>query len=105
LAAAVGNRFQVNTDDLHSAGGAQRGLGDDLLSACGTLSAAGSAAAAAAGCEGGVAGAVTAFAESWANSLAALGGATAALAANVDAAAVAYEGTDRGAMPQKGRRG
>lgn len=99
---AVGsNRFQVNTDDLRSAGGSQRALGDDLLSACGTLASAGHAAAAAAGCEGGVAGAVTTFASSWANSLAALGGATAALAANVDAAAAAYDGTDQGAMPQR----
>ena len=95
-----GNGFQVNTDELRGAGGRQRALGDDLLSACGTLQSAGQAAAAAAGCEGGVAGAVTAFAGSWANALAALGGATAALAANVDAAAGAYEGTDQAAMPQ-----
>jgi hypothetical protein len=101
----AGNGFQVNTDDLRGAGASQRGLGDDLLSACGTLEAAGQAAAAAAGCEGGVAGAVTAFAGSWANALAALGGATAALATNVDAAAGAYEGTDRAVMPQRGRGG
>jgi hypothetical protein len=99
--AVDGNRFQVNTDDLRGAGGRQRALGDELLSACGALSAAGQAAAAAAGCEGGVAGAVTAFASAWSNSLANLGGATAALAANVDAAAAAYEGTDRDAMPQR----
>jgi hypothetical protein len=99
------HRFQVNTDDLRGAGGRQRALGDDLLSACGALDAAGQAAAAAAGCEGGVAGAVIAFSSAWANSLANLGGATAALAANVDAAAAAYEGTDRDAMPEKRQHG
>jgi hypothetical protein len=98
----AGNGFQVNTEDLRGAGAAQRGLGDDLLSACGTLEAAGQAAAAAAGCEGGVAGAVTIFAGSWANALAGLGGATAALATNVSAAADAYEGTDRAVMPRRG---
>ena len=32
-------RFQVDTDELRSAGGQQRGLGDELLGACGTLEA------------------------------------------------------------------
>jgi hypothetical protein len=91
-------RFQVETGELRYAGGRQGSLGEALLDACGQLEAAGATAAGAAG-DGRVAGAVHGMAGGWASSLAQLGGAVAALAANVDAAAGAYEGTDQGAVP------
>jgi hypothetical protein len=90
-------RFQVDTGQLRYASGRRSSLGEGLLDACGRLESAGGTAAGAAG-DGRVAGAAEAFASGWAGSLAQLGGAVAALATNVDAAAGAYEGTDRGAM-------
>jgi hypothetical protein len=91
-------RFAVDTGQLRSAGGRQSSLGDGLLEACGQLESAGARAAGAAG-DGRLAGAVEAFAGGWASSLAELGGAVAALATNVEAAAAAYEGTDQHAVP------
>jgi hypothetical protein len=95
-------RIEVDTGQLHAAGGRQASLAEQLVSMSGSLGATGNSAAAAAG-EPGTAGAIGDCCAAWAMSLAMLADSVGGLGSNLGAAASAYATTDANAVPG-GRR-
>ena len=90
-------RIEVETGQLHTAGGRQAALAEHVVGLCGSLEAAGNAAAGAAG-EPGTAAAIADCAGAWSASLRLFSASVAGLANNVGAAGSAYLSTDETAI-------
>ena len=91
-------RIEVEPGQLHSAGGRQALLAEQIAALCARVEGAGGDAAAAAG-EPAAAAAMTDCAIAWSASLGMLAQSVGGLAANVGAAGTAYAATDANAMP------
>jgi hypothetical protein len=91
-------RIEVEPGQLHTAGGRQSALAEQVAGLCGPLEAAGNSAAGAAG-EPGAGAAPAACAGAWSASLRMFSQSVAGLAANVGAAGTAYATTDTNAIP------
>ena len=92
-------RIEVEPGQLHSAGGRQLALADQVAGLCATLESAGSSAADAAG-EAVAAAAMADCAAAWSLSLQMLAQSVAGLGSNVGAAGDAYATTDATVMPR-----
>jgi Excreted virulence factor EspC, type VII ESX diderm len=94
-------RIDVDTGALGAAHGSQASVAAQLTELRGVLAAAGSAGSSGAGHGAGQA--IAEFTHGWDGSLAALADSVGALAWNLGAAADAYHGTDRAALPEAPR--
>jgi len=94
-------RFEVDTGQLAGAGGYQHTAAGQVADVGSRLRATAAAAAGAAG-DPGLAGALEGLAGAWTYGLDGLASSIDALAGNLEGAAVAYESTDRSAMPGAG---
>jgi hypothetical protein len=91
-------RFEVDTGQLAGAGGYQHTAAAQVADVSSRMQATAAAAAGAAG-DPGLAGALEGLAASWTYGLDGLASSIDALATNLEGASVAYDTTDRSAMP------
>jgi hypothetical protein len=91
-------RFEVDTGQLAGAGSYQHTAAAQVADVCSRVNASAAAAAGAAG-DPGLAGALESLAASWTYGLDGLAASIDGLAFNLQGAGIAYESTDRGAMP------
>ena len=94
-------RFEVDTGQLAGAGGYQHTAAAQVADVSSRLNTISASAAGAAG-DPGLAGALDSLAASWSYGLNGLAASIDALASNLEGASVAYEITDRSAMPGAG---
>lgn len=93
-------RIAVEPGQLHSAGGRQSALAEQIVAVCRPLEATAQSAAGAAG-NPAVSAAISDCAVAWSTSLALLAGSVSGLGANLGAAGAAYTSTDANAMPAR----
>ena len=94
-------RFEVDTGQLAGAGGYQHTAAAQVADVSSRVNVIAAGAAGAAG-DPGLAGALESLAASWTYGLNGLAASIDALASNLEGASVAYETTDRSAMPGAG---